>query len=592
MVVSLAGDRMPVEGGHVYVIPPGAYLSMSEGALRLSRPDGKHGARLPFDHLLRSMARDCGRRAACVVMSGGAVPTAVSAWRRSRPRAASSSFRIPTKPAYDGMPRSAIATGVADIVLPVAAMPAALVGYGRWLALAPSKGPQADMSLQGHLGEVTELLRQATARDFSLYKPGTVGPSARAPHGPSSASRAETFPDISTFSAEDAKEVELLAKDLLIHVTSFFRDPRSLRAVGDLDHPGADFVTCHWIGPCACGYRVAAPARRPIRWPCSSASRSRSPAAGRSCRSSPQTSMRTRSPWRVPASTRISPWPAWSPARLARFFAKEGDGYRVSSDLRNCVVFTVHDVLADPPFSRVDFVSCRNLLIYLGSEAQKKVMSLFHFAIREGGILLLGPAETVGKPDGRFEVVAGKERVYRQAGGKRFADVVLSSRGKESGRPDAATLPVPRRKATFSELCRDVLMETYAPAGVLVDRGNACLFFFGTADEYLQAPRGRRRAGRPRDGARRCAREAPVRDQTRARRGHTRRRERRPPRQEWRGRVRFPSRSSWYPAGEDGMLIVCFLDQDRDTSAQAKPTAEGRRNRRAREGAGGVEERA
>ena len=175
-------------------------------------------------------------------------------------------------------------------------------------------------------------------------------------------------------------------------------------------------ATARRIARCASGLPVAARARRPILSPCSSASRSPSRSATSSCRFSPRMS----TPDAV-AHAREGLYAETieaevSPARLARFFSKEDHGYRVSPDLRAAVVFTVQDVLADPPFSRLDLISCRNLLIYLRPEAQAKVLSLFDFALREGGILLLGSTETVGNFDGRFEVISKPERLYRHIG--------------------------------------------------------------------------------------------------------------------------------------------------------------------------------
>ena len=155
-----------------------------------------------------------------------------------------------------------------------------------------------------------------------------------------------------------------------------------------------------------------------------------------------------------------------SPARLAHFFTKEGHSYLVSPELRSTVVFTVQDVLADPPFSRLDLVSCRNLLIYLRPEAQARIVSLFHFALREGGILLLGSSETAGNVEGRFELISKSERLYRHIGRSRVGDL-----GFLTGVGDAARVrvrpgqsQVPLRQAALADLCRRVVMETYAPA--------------------------------------------------------------------------------------------------------------------------------
>ena len=192
-----------------------------------------------------------------------------------------------------------------------------------------------------------------------------------------------------------------------------------------------------------------------------------------------------------------------SPERLARFFTKEDHGYRVLPELRAAVVFTVQDVLADPPFSRLDLISCRNLLIYLRPEAQAKVISLFHFALREGGILLLGNSETIGNDDGRFEVISKSERLYRHVGRSRPGELGFSIGRADTVRVPArpAQVPAPSRQAALAELCRRLVMETYAPAAVLINRKHECLYFLGPTDRYLRVAPGLSDARSDRHGA-------------------------------------------------------------------------------------------
>ena len=181
-----------------------------------------------------------------------------------------------------------------------------------------------------------------------------------------------------------------------------------------------------------------------------------------------------------------------SPARLARFFTKEPQGYRVLPELRAMVVFTVQDVLADPPFSRIDFVSCRNLLIYLRPEAQARVVSLFHFALREGGVLLLGNAEEISDSGGRFEVISKPERLYRHVGHSRpgeFGFLLSTGEGVRMRRPGQGP-PAPSRQAALAELCRRLVMEHYAPAAVLINRQHECLYSLGPVERYLRVAQG------------------------------------------------------------------------------------------------------
>ena len=178
---------------------------------------------------------------------------------------------------------------------------------------------------------------------------------------------------------------------------------------------------------------------------------------------------------------------------MARFFSKEDRNYRVSAELRSNVVFTVHDVLADPPFARLDFVSCRNLLIYLLPEAQAKVISIIHFALRDGGLLLVGDAETVGVADGRFAVISKPQRIYRRVRGAKPGDFGLSSGAGDGSRLRArpGPAPIPSRQIDLAELCRRMVLEAYGPAAVLINRKLECLHFQGPIDRYLKVASGR-----------------------------------------------------------------------------------------------------
>ncbi len=227
-----------------------------------------------------------------------------------------------------------------------------------------------------------------------------------------------------------------------------------------------------------------------------------------------------------------------SPARLARFFSKEDQGYRVSSELRAAVVFTVQDVLADPPFSRLDLVSCRNLLIYLRPEAQAKVISLFHFALREGGLLLLGGSESISKSDGQFEMISKAARLYRHIGHRRLGEF-----GSLRGASDGARIPANpmqgsahSRQAALAALCRRLVLEAYAPAAVLINDKHECLYSLGPIDRFLQ-----RRAGIPdarfaRHRAPGHAQQAPRRNQTGQARARAHGRRRWPHKPRWRSR--------------------------------------------------------
>jgi two-component system CheB/CheR fusion protein len=490
MTVRQATDGMLIEREHLYVIPPGTYLSVGHGALHLSQPQARHGARLPFDFLLHSLAKECGARAVCVILSGTGADGSLGL-KAVKEECGLVIVQDPEEAGHDGMPRSAIMTGAVDLVLPVAKIPDALVKYERRMAHNRKyNDPLPRDSAQDRLGEIIDLLRARTDHDLTLYKPGTLQRriERRMAMAAIQTDDMDRYLDVLR---SDASELDLLAKDLLINVTSFFRDPKVFdllaeKIIPDLvrsqppDHP-----LRVWTAGCSTGeetYSLAMLFREQI------------------------TAVKRNVKLQVFASD-VDPdaiagardglysetiEAAVSPARLARFFRKEDRGYRVLPELRAAVVFTVQDVLADPPFSRIDLVSCRNLLIYLRPEAQAKVISLFHFALRDGGVLLLGSSETVGNVDGRFELVSKSERLYRHIRRSRPGEFGFSLRAGDGvrvpTRPGQAQLP--SRQAALADLCRRLVMETYAPAAVLINRKHECLYYLGRTDQYLRVAPG------------------------------------------------------------------------------------------------------
>ncbi|HLY55266.1 MAG TPA: chemotaxis protein CheB, partial [Stellaceae bacterium] len=490
MTVRQATDGLKLEREHLYVIPPGTYLSVGDGALHLSQPQVRHGARLPFDFLLHSLAQECGERAVCVILSGTGADGSLGL-KAVKEAGGLVIAQDPHEAGFDGMPRSAIMTGAVDLVLPVAKIPEAIVKYDRRMARTRvAEGSASRDKPQASLSGVIALLRSRAGHDFTLYKPGTLQRRIER----RMAMAAVEIDDIDRYLdilQTDSNELDLLAKDLLINVTSFFRDPKVFEFLAETIVPdlvgthSADLPLRIWIAGCSTGeesYSLAMLFREQIT------------AAKRNIKL--QVFASDVDPDAV-ATARDGLYPAAieadvSPARLARFFSKEGHDYRVLPDLRASVVFTVQDVLADPPFSRLDFISCRNLLIYLLPEAQARVVSLFHFALRERGLLLLGNSETIGNLDGRFELVSKAERLYRRVGRGRLGEFGFPTSAGDGMRVPARPRqgPAPSRQAVLADLCRRLVMKTYAPAAVLINRKYECLYFFGPTDRYLQVAPG------------------------------------------------------------------------------------------------------
>jgi two-component system CheB/CheR fusion protein len=481
--VQQAADGMPLERGHVYIIPPATYLSIKAGALQLSEPTERHGARLPFDFFLRSLAAEYGERAICVILSGTGADGSVGL-KAVKERGGLVIVQSPDEAAYDGMPRSAIMTGLVDFVLPVAKIPEILIAHAaqkQVLTLRPGSGPEGDAPFW--LREVIDLLRTRTAHDFTFYKPGTLRRRIERRMAMVGIADGSRYLDILK---QDAAELELLASDVLINVTSFFRDSKAFELLAEQIVPdlvgkhGADRPLRVWVAGCSTGeesYSIAMLFLEEI-------------AAKKSAVTLQVFASDVDGDAVAFARDGIYPESIAadvSPARLARFFKKEDRSYRVVSELRDLMVFAVHDVLSDPPFSRIDLISCRNLLIYLRPEAQEKVLRLFDFALGETGILVLGGAETVANVSDRFEPLSKTHRIYRHIGrGWMAASFSLGATGRIPLVAGRRVLP----GTSPRDLTQRALVETYAPASVLIDRKGECLYYSGATDRYLRVAAG------------------------------------------------------------------------------------------------------
>jgi two-component system CheB/CheR fusion protein len=487
MPIVEASDGAPLEADHVYVIPPGRFLSVRDGALRLSDLPRAPTVRMPFDFLLRSLADAVGEHAVCVILSGTATDGSAGA---TAIKAASGLViaQDPEEAEYDGMPRSAIAAGAVDLVLPLAKIPQALVRYGRHRYLRPPEGGEPPAS--DSFAQIIDLLRKRTSHDFALYKEGTLRPRIERRMALNGIEDGGPYLERLT---QDAAELERLADDLLINVTRFFRDAKAFELLEEKVIPEMvrnqppDRPIRLWVAGSSTGeeaYSLAmllldeiAKARRSIKVQI----------------------FATDVDADAVAFAREGLYPAAiegdvPPDRLARYFNREDHGYRISRELRASIVFSVHDLVSDAPFSRLDLVSCRNLLIYLRPEVQQKVIALFHFALREGAVLFLGGSEAVGSAGDHFEPISKVHRIFRHIGRSRPGDVELPLGRGEAARTlwtrPARQAPAADARVSFGDLAQRLLLKSYAPASVLVNRRRQGLYYFGPTDLYLKMSTG------------------------------------------------------------------------------------------------------
>jgi len=486
--VSQVTEGMIVEPDHFYVIPPGSYIAFEAGALRMTQPQAGAGIRLPFDFLLLSLAQARGAGVFGIVLSGTGTDGSLGL-KALKENGGKVFAQDPDEASYGDMPRNAIKTGAVDFVLPAAQIARALLKFkSATPAVGERSAPVAANGAEEGLPEILALLQTKTSHEFKLYKPGTL---QRRIERRMSMAAIKTMAEYLTLLRGDENELDLLDKDLLINVTSFFRDPRAFAFIAEKVVPdlvrdrGPERPVRIWVPGCSTGeeaYSLAmlfreeiAKAKRDLKLQMFASDIDADAVAIARAGFYPEA---------VKADI--------SPERLARFFAHEELGYRVLPELSSSIVFTTHDVLTDPPFSKLDMVSCRNLLIYLGREAQEKAISLFHFALGDGGILFLGNSESAGSIQGRFEVISKSERVYRHIGRARPGELGFLMKNMESTRspPRAGQSPAPTRLSDVAEYSRRLLIDNFAPAAALITRDGELLYSLGPLDRYLRVAPG------------------------------------------------------------------------------------------------------
>ncbi len=408
--VETATHATRIAPGHVYVIPPHAYLTLAGPALHLAEP-GERKPVMPIDVFLRSLAQERGPRGIGILLSGTGTDGAAGL-QALREAGGLTLVQDPQEAGFDGMPRHAMEVAHPDFVLPVAEMPAVLARYASHAyvtaqpAPAPPEGPAAP---EPTLADFVDAIKSGTGMDFHLYKTGTLQRRIErrlALHG--IASRRDYLAQL----RRDPAEAGALARDLLINVTRFFRDPDCFALLGERvaaalrDHL-PDRMFRAWVAGCSTGEEAYSLAILLTE---------RMAAAGLRAgiqifaTDIDEDALETARAGIYPDSIRHD----LTADRLARFFSPEGGRFRVSMELRRLITFSRHDVLHDPPFSRLDLVCCRNVLIYFVPEAQRQALAAFDFALLKGGLLLLGSAGSVNAAPGLFEPLDEKSRIYRK----------------------------------------------------------------------------------------------------------------------------------------------------------------------------------
>ena len=489
MPVVQATDGTRIEANHVYTAPSDKEVAVVNGHLRLTPRNEQQHLHLPIDHFFHSLGEDRKAKAIGIVLSG----TGSDGTLGLKTIAAHGGVVLVQDPAsaqFDGMPHSALASGVTNYVLPVERMPNVLASY----ASHPYARSTEEVALEGvpnkALQDMLKAIKAQRGYDFAGYKRGTL---RRRIQRRMSMHGMLRDADYAALLKRNPEEVDALFRDLLIGVTEFFRDPEAWAAL-DADVVAPLVASKHgdepiriWVPGSSTGEEAYTMAMLVL---------DRLRLARKTC---PVQIFATDTSTEGLEVGRRGRYPAGiathiAPARLRRYFTEmpEQQSYQVNQALREAVVFGVQNLFSDPPFARVELISCRNVMIYLEPEVQQRIIGLFHFALRPGGHLLLGTAESVSGREDLFKPVSAKWRIYRRESGVRSPVPALPAvlgDTRETGMASAPVRGAPRLSQAAG-IAQQLILDRFSPASVLVNNHFEVLYFCGPTDEFLVRPRG------------------------------------------------------------------------------------------------------
>lgn len=489
MPVAEVIDQTRVVPDHIYIIPPNREMAILNGVLQLSLPRNVRGQRMPIDGFFRSLADDQAEQAIGIVLSGTATDGTLGL-RAILGAGGICMVQDPSTAQYDGMPKSAIASGYATHVLPVEKMPSTLMTLDLQSAFrqnVPAVLPVKDVS---GLKQILLQIHKITGHDFSLYKKSTI---VRRIERRMLQNSIEELSVYARFVKQYPGEIHALFKELLINVTSFFRDPDAFDALKQdilplilADKPD-DYVFRVWVAGCASGeeaYSIAIVLREfmdethknfKVQIYATDLDEEAINVARSGC---------------YPAGIKQD----MTEERLRRHFTREeAAGYKIKKDIREMVVFAVQSVIKDPPFTKLDLLSCRNLMIYLEPEQQNRLIPNFHYALKPGGVLFLSSSESITNQPELFTTLNRKWKFYRASHNPVKPNLPLSEMKNIVSNINAVPPKLMASKAratSVAEQSNRILLQAYAPASVTTDARGNILYVHGDTRRYLHAPAG------------------------------------------------------------------------------------------------------
>jgi two-component system, chemotaxis family, CheB/CheR fusion protein len=484
MPVKEVKDGMTVAPDNVYVIPPETEMVIFQGVLHLTPREKTRGQYMPVDSFLRSLAQDRENNAIAVILSGSGSDGSMGI--RAVKGEGGIVFSQDETAQYDGMPKSAIDTGCVDFIMPPDRIGAELIRISRHPYLAPTGPMEVPRSLpadDNDLSEVFIILRSARGVDFSFYKGSTI---MRRVTRRMMLQKIEGIEKYVAYLRENPSEVETLCQDLLINVTSFFREPAAFDALKKNVFPhiarkaSADIPVRIWVPGCSTGEEAYSIAISLVEF---------------------MDDNRIRQPVQIFATdlddaavekARKGTYPEnisrdVSPERLGRFFEKIAGGYTINKNVREMCIFARHNIVKDPPFSRMDLISCRNVLIYFGPELQKKAIQTLYYALYPDGFLMIGPSESLGEFADFFVAADKKNTIYAKKAGRAVSH--LETTAVEYGEKKAPARKAPAQSSGIVDIQHDadaIVLNKFSPAGFVVNDSMKVLQFRGDTGPYLR----------------------------------------------------------------------------------------------------------
>jgi two-component system CheB/CheR fusion protein len=488
MMVYQASDGLKVKPNCVFVIPPNKSLSILNGALQLFDPVETRGLRLPVDIFFRSLADDCLDKSIGIVLSGMGSDGSLGL-KAIKEKNGIVLVQDPASAKFDSMPRNATGSVIADIVAPADELPAKLIAFLKYVPPVRTE-PDLDIKNKTNLDKIIILLREQSGHDFSQYKKNTLFRRIERRKGIHQIDKLQTYV---RFLQENPKEVEILFKELLIGVTSFFRDPAVWKLLKEyvfpllIDELPSGHVLRAWVTACSTGeeaFSLAIVFKEALEKTKTHKKLSLQIFATDLDQDSIDIARRGYFSKNIGNDV--------SPERLSRFFTVEPEGYRVNSLIREMVVFAPQNVIKDPPFTRLDILTCRNMLIYMEPELQNKLIALFNYSLNPGGIMVLGTAETLGNHSDGFEEIDPKLKIFRRTiSSVSSALIDFPSSFYRKKRVADTVKTVVKTAGNIQSLADQVLLARFAPASVLVNNAGDIIYMTGQIGKFLEPVAGK-----------------------------------------------------------------------------------------------------